>query len=267
MKPNAASLEAIQEGRIWGSAPWDRLAETMSDVYDDLVERLDPSEGEEWLDVATGTGAVALRAARRGARVTAQDIATALLDYASRAAAAERLEIQFDFGDAAQLPYGDRSFDVVSSAFGVSFVPDHEAAAAELGRVCRPSGRLGLVDWLPERYPEFEEMLAQFRPTDAGGGRKRLNWGRADHVRKLLGETFELEFHEGNSPWRGESGEAVWELYATANGKARRWISSLPTHRRKALRDAWVDYFESYREGGHVAAPRAYIIVIGRRRP
>lgn len=171
------SASLIEEGRVWGSAPWECLALTMADIHDDLVTRLAPRRGERWLDVATGTGAVALRAARSGAEVTAQDIAPRLLDWARSLAAAEGLTVAFDVGDVADLPYADRSFDVVSSAHGVSFAADHEAAAAELARVCRPSGRLGLTDWLPDCYPDFEEMLARFRDPDAGGGVRRHNWG------------------------------------------------------------------------------------------
>jgi SAM-dependent methyltransferase len=238
----------------------------MADIHDDLVSRLAPRPGELWLDVATGTGPVALRAARGGARVTAQDLAPRLIEEAERLAAAEDLDISFAVGDAASLPYDDASFDVVSSAHGVSFVHDHRAAAGELARVCRPNGRLGLTDWLPDRYPEFEEMLARFRSPDASGGVKRADWGRREHVEELLGDTFELEFVEGNSPWTGRSGEEIWELYITSNGQAQRWISSMQPSRREALHCAWVAYFESHRVNDEIRAPRAYVVTLGRRR-
>jgi SAM-dependent methyltransferase len=256
----------IEEGRIWGSAPWERLAATMGDIHDDLVSRLAPRRGERWLDVATGAGAVAVRAAAAGADVTAQDVAPALIATAERLAAESAVEIRFDVGDAAALPYRDRAFDVVSSAHGVSFVADHRAAASELARVCRPGGRRGRTDWLPGRHPEFEELLARFRPADAGGGTRRHDWGSRAHVESLLGDRFALDFFEGDSPWRGESGEAIWELYATSNGKAKQWIAGLSHDAREALRAAFVAYFESHRTAAGIAAPRAYVVVVGRRR-
>jgi SAM-dependent methyltransferase len=256
-----------QEAEVWGSAPWERLAATMGDIHDELVARLRPQPGERWLDIATGTGAVALRAARAGARVTAQDLAPRLIDTARRLAAQEGIRVRFDVGDAARLPYADSAFEVVSSAHGVSFVADHVAAANELARVCRPGGRLGLTDWLPDRYPEFEQMLARFRDPDRGGGVRRHDWGRREHVQRLLGNEFELTFFEGNSPWRGPSGEAIWQLYVTANGKAKRWVAGLPPARRSELHQAWVEYFESQRVAGEICAPRAYLVVIGRKHP
>jgi SAM-dependent methyltransferase len=258
---------ASDEGDVWGSAPWERLAATMGDIHDELVARLRPKPGECWLDVATGTGAVALRAARAGARVTAQDLAPGLIQTASRLAMQERLEVAFDVGDAAQLPYPDAAFDVVSSAHGVSFVADHVAGARELARVCRPYGRLGLTDWLPGRHTEFEQMMAQFREPDEGGGVGRHDWGRRDHVEELLGSEFDLSFFEGNSPWTGPSGEAIWQVYVTSNGKARRWISAMAPKGQRELRRAWIDYFESHRVGAEIRAPRAYVVIIGRRHP
>jgi len=238
----------------------------MADIHDRLIAELDPLPGERWLDLATGTGAVALRAAKAGAEVTAQDLAPRLVDTARRLAAEQGMSIRFDVGDAAELPYGDASFDVVASAHGIAHVPDHQAVAREVARVCRPGGRLGLSDWLPDRFPEFERMLAPFRSAARSDGPRRDDWGRPQYVRRLLGEAFELEFLEGNSPWTGESGEAIWRLYLTANGVARAWVESLAPERRRQLHEAWVAYFERHRTTDGISAPRAYLLVVGHRR-
>jgi SAM-dependent methyltransferase len=258
--------EARRQAELWGSGQWERLAEGMADIHDRLVAALDPQPGERLLDVATGTGAVALRAAKAGAEVTAQDLAPRLVDTARRLAAEQGLTIRFDVGDATRLPYGDASFDVVASAHGVAHVPDHRAVARELARVCRPGGRLGLSDWLPDRYPEFERMLAPFRPAASPGSPRRDDWGRPQRVRQLLDEAFELEFVEGNSPWTGASGEAIWKTYLDANGVARSWVESLEPERRGQLHTAWVEYFERHRTRYGIRAPRAYLLVVGRRR-
>src|SRR5439155_19454003 len=134
---------------MWGSAPWERVAETLAPLHDHLVAALSPRAGERWLDLATGTGAVAIRAARAGAKVTGLDLAPRLVETARSWAADEGLDIRFDVGDCERLPYDDASFDVVASVVGVIFAPDHGAVARELARVCRPGGRLGRVAWLP----------------------------------------------------------------------------------------------------------------------
>src|SRR5687767_956505 len=121
---------------VWGAGNWQAIAETeLFPVHDTLIEQLSPTPGERWLDLATGTGAVALRAARRGAEVSAQDLASDLIETARRAAADEGLAVRFDVGDAEHLPYADASFDVVSSVHGIVFAADHSAVARELGRV------------------------------------------------------------------------------------------------------------------------------------
>jgi ubiquinone/menaquinone biosynthesis C-methylase UbiE len=141
-----------QHSAMWGSAPFERVSDSISSMHDHLVDRLAPSPGDRWLDLATGTGAVALRAARAGAEVTGLDLAPALIETARSRAAEEGLPVRFEVGDAERLPYGDGSFDVVSSAVGVMFAPDHGAVAAELARVCRPGARLGLACWRPEGH-------------------------------------------------------------------------------------------------------------------
>jgi ubiquinone/menaquinone biosynthesis C-methylase UbiE len=141
-----AALKADQ-ARIWGSAAWQQIAERqLFPVHDELIARLGPHPGERWLDLATGTGAVALRAARAGAAVTGQDLAPELIVTARDLGVKEGLGVDFEVGDAERLDYPDASFDVVSSAHGVVHAYDHRAVANELARVCRPGGRLGLTE-------------------------------------------------------------------------------------------------------------------------
>ena len=199
------NFEALKErhAAAWGAAPFERVAETAAEVHDDIGASLAPTPGERWLDIATGTGAVASRAARAGAHVIGVDIAPALIDTARQLAAAEGLSVQFEVGDAERLEYRDASFDVVASAQGTMFAPDHEAVARELARVCRPGGRLGLTCWRPGGAIEkFFSLLAAFQPPPPPGAGRPLDWGRAAHVRELLGEAFELELLERSSPQR-----------------------------------------------------------------
>jgi len=249
---------------MWGSAPWERVAETLAPLHDHLVAELSPRAGERWLDLATGTGAVAIRAARARAKVTGLDLAPRLVETARSWAADEGLDIRFDVGDCERLPYDDASFDVVASAVGVIFAPDHGAVARELARVCRPGGRLGLVAWLPN--PAYSAVLEPFLPQPEPGAGDPDDWGRVEHVRDLLGEAFELRFVVGRHALRGESAEAIWELLATAHGAFKGLLESLDTHRRSELHSAFVGYLERYRADGGISAPDDYLLVLGVRR-
>jgi SAM-dependent methyltransferase len=251
---------------MWGSAPWERVAETMADIHARLAAALGPQSGQRWLDVGTGTGAVAVRAARAGATVTGLDLAPGLIATARRLATEQGLPIRFDVGDAERLPYDDASFDVVASAHGVVFAADHAAAARELARVCRPGGRLGITAW--RRGPggdAFDRLLARFEPP-APPGPAPGDWGRVEHASELLGDAFELEFLPEVWILTGESGEAIWQLLTTSSPPFRELAQSLEPRTRAELQAAWVRHFEGYRRGGEIRAPNEYMLILGTRR-
>jgi SAM-dependent methyltransferase len=249
---------------VWGCAPWERVAETLAPLHDHLVAELTPDPGQRWLDVATGTGAVAIRAARAGADVTGLDLAPRLIETARRLAADEGHAIRFDVGDCEDLPYEDSTFDVVSSAVGVIFSPDHHAVARELARVCRSGGRLGLAAWRPN--PDYEAVMAPFREPPEPGVGDPDDWGREEYVREILAADFELQIVEGDCPLTGESAEAVWELWSTSAGPLKALVESFEPGRREELRLAYLGYLERYRANGGVSAPDEYLLVLGRRR-
>jgi SAM-dependent methyltransferase len=179
-------------------------------------------------------------------------------------AAAEGLAIHFDVGDVEDLPYEEASFDIVSSTVGVIFAPDHDAVARELGRVCRPGGRLGIASWRPD--PEYAQVFVPFRePREPDAGDPE-DWGREEYAAKLLGNSFELEFAEGDVPIRGESGEAIWQLMVSSAGPLKSMVESLDDERREELHHAYVGYYERYRVDGGVSAPGPYLLILGNRR-
>ena len=261
MLPGLVNGPQTPPSELWGSADYDRLAQRFADVHDEVVRRLEPRPGVRWLDVATGTGAVALRAARVGAQVTGIDIAPGLLAQARASAGA--LAIRFDEGDAERLPYPDGDFDVVSSVFGAMFAPDHAAVARELARVCRPGGRLGLASWRPSA-----ELTALYRGfgLDPPEGPQPFEWGREEYVDELLGEAFELEHERRTWLLEVEDGEAVWELWSNAAPPFRAMVESLDPGERERFHEAYVAYCERYGTGARVAVPREYLLVLGRRR-
>jgi len=252
---------------MWGNGPYERVSENLKIAHDHLFRAVPPNEGERWLDLATGTGEIARPAARAGAQVTGLDLAPELIDTARRRASDEGVEVSFEVGDAEALPYEDGSFDTVTSTFGVMFAPDHAAVARELGRVCRPGGRLALLTWDSERgVAEFFKIMAAYQPPRPEGVGNPFDWGDREHVTELLGDAFELRFEEGDCPQPGSSSEEVWELFATSYGPTKTLVDGLDEDRRAALHSDWLAYFDQFSSGGGVSQPRPYLLVLGTRR-
>jgi SAM-dependent methyltransferase len=209
--------------------------------------------------VATGTGEVALRAARAGADVTAIDIAPAMIDAARAKPGAD--QISFEVGDAQALPYEHASFDVVSSVFGVIFAPDHRATAVELARVGRR--RLGLTVWRPD--PGMAELYGRFG-LETPEGREPFKWGREEYLEELLGDSFDLTIEPGTWVIEGASGEEVWQFWSQSAPPCKALLATLDDGRREEFHVAYVEYCERCRDGGRVAVPRPYLLVLGERR-
>lgn len=154
-----------------------------------LVEACGIGPGDRVLDVAAGSGNVAIPAAAAGARVVASDLTPELFDVGRRLAAEAGVEVEWAEGDAESLPYADHTFDAVTSCVGVMFAPHHRAAADELVRVCRPGGTIGLVAWTPEGFigQLFATMKGYVAPPPPGAQPPPL-WGSEEHVRGLLGD-------------------------------------------------------------------------------
>ena len=252
--------EAAAAGRMWGGADYERVAREFAPIHDDLVGRLEPAAGERWLDVGTGTGEVALRAARAGADVTAVDISERLLEIARAKPDADR--VRWELGDAQDLRFGDGEFAVVASCFAVIFAPDPEAAAAQLARVCRPGGRLGLTAWRPEDGPHA--VYDKFFPEDRYSAAD--DWGKEARVEELLESTFELEIAEGVWDLTAESPEAAWELMSEGAPPVKAILATLEPEKASEFRQAMLDRWADFETNGTVVEPRRFLIVTGRRR-
>jgi SAM-dependent methyltransferase len=253
---------------VWGTGPYQNITDTITDIHAVVIERLDPQPGVKWLDLACGTGAAAELAAERGADVTGIDIAPALIETAKERAAERGLDIDYRVGDAENLELEDASFDVVSSTCGVMFAPDHEATARELARVVKPGGRIGLVNWTPaeDGLAALFRIMKPFQPPAPEGVGYPFDWGDEQHVRKLLGEAFDLELEGGVSPLQLPSGEAYWELFSSSYGPTRTLAENLDDERREELRRSWVEFADSLSSNGGIEHRREYLLVLGTRR-
>src|ERR1700749_3648150 len=179
----------IRQQAAWSSGNYAVVGTTLQIVGEQLCETLDLRAGAKVLDVAAGNGMVTLAAARRWCAVPSTDYVPALLEQGRARASAEGLAIGFMEADAESLPFDDASFDVVVSTFGVMFTPNQPQAAAELLRVCRSGGRIGLANWTPEGFVgQLFKTLGKYLPPPAGAKTPAL-WG----TRTRLSELFESQ--------------------------------------------------------------------------
>jgi len=185
--PNIAQLKSGMKA-TWMAGDFGQIANFTAEEADRFVERLEIKPGSQVLDVACGTGNTAIPAAKRGAHVTGVDIATNLLEQAKERAAAERVQVRFEEGDAEELPYADNSFDVVVTMFGAMFAPRPERVAAELLRVCKPGGMVAMANWTPQGFVgKTFQATAKLVPPPPGIAPPVL-WGDEAVVKQRLGQ-------------------------------------------------------------------------------
>ena len=168
----------------WAAGRYERTAEDLEPVAADVVARARIQPGERVLDVACGTGNAALLAARAGAAVTGVDLARRLVEAARQRATAERLDVDFHVGDAQALPFGDGSFDVALSVFGIIFASDPKRAFSEVVRVLRPGGRALITAWTPDgaiaaMSGDFARAVAEATNTPPS---ERFAWHEPDAI-------------------------------------------------------------------------------------
>lgn len=166
--PDFAAIK-VKQNAAWASGDYAAIGVTLQIVGEQLAEALDLSPTASVLDVAAGNGNATLAFARRGHLVTSTDYVPSLLERGAARAQAEATRVEFLTADAEALPFEDGSFDAVVSTFGVMFAPNQEQAAAELMRVCRSGGRIGLANWTPGGFiGELFKVIGRHVPPPAG---------------------------------------------------------------------------------------------------
>lgn len=266
--PDFTAVKARQQA-AWSSGDYAVVGTTLQIVGETLCEAMDLRAGARVLDVAAGNGNATLAAARRGAEVTATDYVPVLLERAAERAAAERLRVDFREADAEALPFDDAAFDAVVSTFGVMFTPDAPRAAAELLRVCRPGGRIGLANWTPEGFiGQLFRTLGAHVPPPAGVP-SPARWGTADFLRERFeADAAALEIRPRHFVFRYRSPAHWLEVFRTTYGPLLKAFAALDADGQARLAGDVLALIGRFNRSGDgtVVLPSEYLEVVVTRR-
>ncbi len=270
-QPQTPDLAAIKERqqKAWSSGDYSKPGVTLVIMSELLCEAVDLRPGRRVLDVATGNGNTALAAARRFCEVIGIDYVPTLLEDGRERAAAEGLQVNFQEGDAENIPFPDASFDYVLSTVGVMFAPNQEKAASELLRVCRPGGKIGLASWTPDGFlGEFFRVIGKHVPPPPGLKPPFL-WGTEERLRELLGEGISsLQATRRSFVFRYPSAKYYVDFFRTYYGPLYKAFDALDETGQEALARDVEDLVNRYNRSGDetVVWPGDYLEVVATRR-
>jgi SAM-dependent methyltransferase len=240
-----ATIKQRQQA-TWAAGDYSAVGTRLLLTAELLCEAVDLRADEQVLDVACGNGNAALAAARRFCQVVGVDFVPALLDRARRRALAEGLDVTFQEADAEDLPFPDASFDAVVSTCGAMFAPNQEQTARELLRVCRPGGRIGMVNWVPDGYVgELFRTIGRYLPPPPGLQPPTL-WGSSDRLRELFGPDVTISAPLRSFRWRFPSAEHQVEFFTTFYGPTNRAVATVGADRAAALKAEMLDVVKRF---------------------
>jgi ubiquinone/menaquinone biosynthesis C-methylase UbiE len=228
-------LKTRQQG-VWASGDYAVVGTTLQIVGETLAEAMDLRAGERVLDVAAGNGNATLAAARRWCDVTSTDYVPQLLERGRARAEAEGVLVEFREADAEDLQFADAQFDAVVSTFGVMFTPDQQRAAAEMLRVCRSGGRIGLANWTPGGFiGQLFRIIGKYAPPPAGVRSPTL-WGTHERLTALFGGAVSSVRAEPKQfAFRYRSAEHFLEVFREYYGPTLRLFDALDEAGRRTL--------------------------------
>ncbi|MFO1218126.1 MAG: class I SAM-dependent methyltransferase [Burkholderiaceae bacterium] len=267
----AADLPAVKarQQAAWSSGDYAVIGTTLQIVGEQLAEACDLRTDERVLDVAAGNGNATLAAARRGCRVTSTDYVNALLERGAERARAERLDVTFKSADAEALPFSAGEFDAVLSTFGVMFTPDQDKAAAELLRVCRPGGRIGMANWTPDGFiGQLFKTLGRHVPPPAGV-KPPSAWGTEARLTELFPPavaTIAITPRVFNFRYRSPA--HFVDVFRTWYGPTHKAFAALPTDKAAALEADIIALLAKLNRAGNASlvVPGEYAEVVVTRR-
>jgi len=253
----------------WASGDYAVIGTTLQIVGEQLAEACDLRCDERVLDVAAGNGNATLAAARRGAKVTSTDYVGSLLERGAERARAEGLVVEFQAADAEALPFDEASFDAVLSTFGVMFAPDHARSAAELARVCRPGGRIGLANWTPAGFiGQLFKVLGKHVPPPAGVQSPSL-WGTEAHLKQLFGDSAAaIAVTPRMFNFRYRSPAHFIDVFRTWYGPVHKAFAALPAEGAAALEKDLTELLNQLNRAGprSLIVPSEYLEIVVTRR-
>lgn len=266
--PNLEAVTQVQQ-QVWSQGDFAKIGVAAQIVQEELCEAIDVLPGRRLLDVACGAGNGAIAAARRQAEAVGLDYVPALLERARERAAAEGYEIEFVEGDAQALPFEDASFDYVISTFGAMFAPDQERAAAELLRVCRPGGKIGMANWPPRGLVGggMFKVIAGHAPPPPGVPPAVL-WGTEERLRELFGDgVSELTVTDRQVNFRYHSPEQWLAFFREYFGPMMMAFARVGEEGAEALERDLLDVMRKANRAGDEAlvAPADYVQVVAVR--
>jgi SAM-dependent methyltransferase len=271
--PTSSSIDLValktRQQAAWSSGDYAVVGTTLQIVGETLCEALDIRAGQKVLDVAAGNGNVSLAAARRWCDVTATDYVPALLHRARERAEAERLRMEFREADAEALPFQNNAFDAVVSTFGVMFTPDQEQAAAEMARVCKRGGKIGLANWTPDGFiGQLFKAIGRHMPPPAGAKSPAL-WGTRARIADLFGaHADKIGAEERNFAFRYRSAEHWLDVFKTTYGPLLKTFAALQPEAQTELHQELVALVGQFNRSGDgtMVVPSAYLEAVIVRR-
>ena len=263
----AEHLKALKtkQQAAWSSGDYAIIGTTLQIVGEQLAETLDLRAGQTVLDVAAGNGNVTLAAARRWCEVTSTDYVESLLARGRKRAEAEGLQVKFQIADAENLPFADGSFDVVVSTFGGMFSPDQDRTAAEMVRVCRSGGLIGLANWAPEGFiGQMFKTIGKYLPPPTGVKSPAL-WGTREWVQTTFGASASAVRAESRHfNFRYRSAQHFLDIFRTYYGPMLKAFETLEEAGGKALARDITDLVSSFNTSGDetMVVPSEYLEVV-----
>jgi ubiquinone/menaquinone biosynthesis C-methylase UbiE len=262
--PDLSAVKTRQQG-AWSSGDYATVGTTLQIVGETLCEALDLRAGQKVLDVAAGNGNVTLAAARRWCEVVSTDYVPALLERGRERAAAERLAIEFREADAEALPFADASFDAVVSTFGVMFTADQDKAAAELIRVCKPGGKIGLANWTPDGFiGQLFKTIGKYMPPPAGVKSPAL-WGTGARITEFFGaQASSIQLEQRDFVFRYRSAQHWLDVFKSYYGPLLKTFGALDPETRTALTDDLFELIKRFNRSGDktMVVPSEYLEVV-----
>ncbi len=269
--PPAIDLAAVKarQQAAWSTGNYAVVGTTLQIVGEQLCEALDLRAGSRVLDVAAGNGNATLAAARRWCDVTSTDYVPSLLESGRARAQADGFTIQFQQADAENLPFKDASFDVVLSTFGVMFTPNQDKAAAELARVCKPGGTIGLANWTPESFVgQLFKTMAKYIPPAPGIKSPGL-WGTKARLDELFGDSArEIRATRREFSFRYRSPMHWIDVFRTYYGPVNKAFGALDAEKQAAFTQDLLALIEGGNRSGDctLVLPSEYLEVVIERR-